>query len=188
MKKLIAASLIALTALCVWAADLVVKTASGSTSATVIFPANGTQKIRVTGLMGKSDKATSVWSIRSGISAYALTATNATTSTNLYVADYTGIAANDVIILQNADGTCTAATVFGVANTTNIQLTAQIGVAGAIGDVVYELGTAQTLNVGAATVNYQGAAYHLTRGGVPVRIVLDGTSACSIDAATVSYE
>lgn len=188
MKKLMMTILLVATLLSAWAADVWVKNTTNTTSAVVIFPAVGNSRVRVTGLMGKSDKATSVWNIRSGVGEYTLTATNASTGTNIFVSNVSGLVSNDVIILQNIDGTCTSAIVWGTNNVTNLIVTAAIGVNGAIGDKVYELGTAQTINVGAATVNYQGNGYHVSRGGVPVRIILDGTSACSIDAATAIYE
>ena len=60
--------------------------------------------------------------------------------------------------------------------------------AGTNGDAIWKLSSASTIKVGSATVNYQGDAVYIGNRGAPVRVVLDGTSACSLDAVTVYRE
>lgn len=194
MKKiLILSAALAAAAAIVWAASPTYTTKSGNTgtveSRVTFVPTAGNQ-IRLVSVIASSDKAASVLSFRSGTGAYVLTATNAAGGTNVYVSSVTGLASNDIVLLVKSDGTVsTNCTVWGVQNSTNIQLTAAVGVAGAIGDEIYEMGAATTIGIGATSNKLVGAeAVFVGNPSRPVTIYLDGTSYSKIDAASARYD
>lgn len=160
---------------------------SGSTAAEVIFPAKPDQQIRVVGAIATSDKAASVLSFRTGAMPVSISASNAA-GTGITVTRTNGLAPNDLIVIQRADGTTASGTIASFPASTNITLNATTGTITLPGDQVYKLGAATTLKCGAATVNYQGEAIFVGRFGRPIRCVLDGTSACSLDSVTARYE
>jgi len=145
------------------------KNASGTTTCEVHFPANPQQQVRIVGAIATSDKAASVLSWRTGSTPYTISATNAA-GTTITVSYTNGLAANDVLVIQKANGTCISGTIRSFATSTNITL------------------AATTIKVGATTVTYQGEAIYVGTRGRPVRVVLDGTSACSLDSITARYE
>jgi hypothetical protein len=163
------------------------KTATGSTSAEVTFLADGARTIRIVGAIATSDKAGAVLSLRTGETAYQIGYTNAA-GTNIYVTTTNGLAAADVLVIQTALGSNVSAVVHALVNSTNVALTATTGFATRAGDSVYKMSAASTLPVAAATVSYQGEAVYAGNRGRPVRAVLDGTSACTINSVTVRYD
>lgn len=64
--------------------------------------------------------------------------------------------------------------------------TAALGTALAAGDTVYQVGQTNTAPVGAATLRLSPTAWAIPQA-VPARVVLDGTSACSINSVLVNY-
>src|SRR5258708_19897802 len=69
--------------------------ASGTTSAEVIFPADPVLQIRVVGAIGSSDKAASVFSFRGGTTPSVVTVADGTASdTNIIVVGYAGFSTN----------------------------------------------------------------------------------------------
>ena len=163
------------------------KNASGTTTCEVHFPANPQQQVRIVGAIATSDKAASVLSWRTGSTPYTISATNAA-GTTITVSYTNGLAANDVLVIQKANGTCISGTISSFANSTNITLAATTGAQTLPGDEVYKMSAATTIKVGATTVTYQGEAIYVGTRGRPVRVVLDGTSACSLDSITARYE
>jgi hypothetical protein len=171
------------------AGDYVTKNASGTTSATVYFNAEPLKQVRLVGAIATSDKAASVLSIRAGTSSYVIISNNATTTATDHFLTFTnGLAANDVLMLQRADGTAASGIVSAVV-TNKVTLTSGgFGSAVAAGDQIYKLSAATTIKVGAATAVYQGEALYAGTRGRPIRVVLDGTSACSLDSVTARYD
>lgn len=165
------------------------KTATGTTSAEVIFPADPALQIRVVTAFATSDKAASVLSFTSGAGAYVISAANVA-GTTITVSQTNGLAPSDVLIISAANGSTNyARTISSFANSTNIVLTASTQNATAVGDSVYKMSAATTIKVAAASVTYNGDAIYVGASqGRPVRCVLDGTSACSIDSMSARYE
>ena len=186
-RNLLGLALAAIVAIPAAGADYVTKNASGTTSCEVHFPADPQAQIRLVGAIATSDKAASVLSIRTGTTPYVIGSSNASGGT-ISVTTTNGLAADDVLVIVNADGTHTSAVIAAFLNTTNITLVATNGVVTLPGDEVYKMSAATTLKCAAATVNYQGEAIYSGNRGRPVRVVLDGTSACSLDAITVRYD
>lgn len=171
------------------APEYVTKNASGTTAATVYFPADALKQPRLVGVIATSDKAASVLSIRAGVGAYTIMVANSTTtSTTHWLNTTNGLAANDVLVLQKADGTMASSTVSALE--TNMVTTAAggFGVAVLPGDQVYKMSAATSIKVGAATLSTHGPSIYAGNRGRPIRIVLDGTSACSVDSSTAVYE
>lgn len=163
--------------------------ASGTTSAEAFFPADPTLQVRVVGCIGTSDKAASVFSFRTGTRKY--TVTSATlNATNIVINSTNGFGPSTNIIIQTAAGVCTSATTHSVLSgtTTNIWITATNSTVPAVGDTIFLLGSATTIKCAAATTVYQGSAIYVGQPGRPVRCILDGTSACSIDSLTAHYD
>jgi len=186
-KSLFIGLLAAVIAAPAFGQDYLTKNSSGAASCEVHFPADPLKQIRLVGAVATSDKAASVLSIRTGATPYTIGSSNASGGT-ISVTRTNGLAANDVLVIVNANGTHTSAVIAAFANTTNITLVATNGVVTLPGDEVYKMSAATTLKCGAATVNYQGEAIYSGTRGRPVRVVLDGTSACSLDAITARYD
>ena len=163
--------------------------ASGSTSAEVIFAADPTLQVRVVGAIGTSDKSASVFSFRRGTTLATVTAATVN-ATNITVNSTNGFGASTNIIIQTASGQVSSATTHSVlsGNSTNIWITATNAIVPAVGDTIFLMSGATTIKCGATTANYQGEAIYVGNPGRPVRCVLDGTSACSLDSMTAHYD
>src|SRR5947209_8584345 len=111
---------------------------AGTTNAQVIFAADGVHAARVVSVDITSDLAGSVLTFQTGVTSYPITAA-ATNSTNLVVSGYGTLASNDVVVIQTKAGSLTNGTVYSVANSTNVNFKAAIGVTVAGGDLVYKL-------------------------------------------------
>jgi hypothetical protein len=183
----IAMASVAVTAMA--APEYVTTSGSGTTAVTVYWPADAVRTPRIVGVIATSDKAASVLSIRKGTTAYTPVVTNlVTTSTTQWLNTTNGLAANDVVILQKASGTCYSSTVASVETNMVTLASGGFGATVALADQIYKLSAASTIKVGSATVNFQGPAIYAGDRGRPLRVVLDGTSACSVDSATAAYE
>lgn len=114
------AGMLALTAAAAMGQEYVSKTASGTTSAAVNFSAQS-GALRLVSLDATSDKADSVvtWRVGSAPTTVAAAAASNTTNITTYA---TSLAANDVVLIQKADGTVLQKTVFGVVAGTNKQV------------------------------------------------------------------
>jgi len=185
---IIAAVGLAATLVIAASATYVQKTASGTTSATVIFSGDAQKQTRIVGLVASSDKATSTISLRSGTTAFVIaTANTNTAATNVILSTVGSLASNNVVLLQ-LGATNVQRTVWGTIGTTNLVLTSTVGGAQAVGDQVFLASAATTLNLGAVT-NYAAPAFYVgSSAGRPVSIIVDGTSNCSIDTVTVIKE
>jgi hypothetical protein len=160
---------------------------SGTTACTNIFRAQPNRAIRIVGAIATSDKATSALSWRCGQGAYTISLSN-TVGTLITVARTNGLNASDVICVQKSDGTTNVLATISSISSTNVTLAATDGVTTLPGDEVFKMGPPITTKVGAATVNLQGEAVISALKGRPVSVVVDGTSACSLDAITARYE
>ncbi|MEN6642678.1 MAG: hypothetical protein ABFE08_09545 [Armatimonadia bacterium] len=171
--------------------EYVSKTGSGTTAATVYWPADAQKTARLVGVIATSDKAASVISLRTGTTAYTITVTNATTtSINQWLNTTNGLVASGVVVLQKPDGTCYSSTIAAGCAETNMVILASggFGVVAGVGDQMYLMSDATSIKLGATTLSTHGPAIYVGNRGRPVRMVVDGTSACSIDAATAAYE
>lgn len=165
------------------------KSATGTTSAEVIFPPDPALQIRVVTAFATSDKAASVLSFTTGVGAYVISAANVA-GTTITVSQTNGLAPNDFVMVCAANGSTNyVRQISAFGNSTNITLTASTQNATAVGDSVYKMSAATTIKVAAASVTYNGDAIYVgSSQGRPVRCVLDGTSACSIDSMSARYE
>lgn len=162
--------------------------ASGSTSAELIFSADPLRQMRLVSVLATSDKSDAVISLRTGTRSYDIATVNTNTSaTNILFTSTSGLASNDVVIIATATTNKTA-TVWGTSGGTNLLLTAAAGITWSAGDVLYLLGPATSLPLGATSKAYAADALFVANHGRPLRLVVDGTSACTIDSAAVKSE
>ncbi len=191
MKKTflgLVAGLLALSALA-GSPTYVTKSASGTSSAEVLFPAISGTQIRVVGVIGSSDLTTSTFSFCAGDTAQVITfATNSLTSTNIIVSATNGFAANDLIVIANS-ATNRTLTIGGFINSTNIYTTGTIGIAQTVGMEIYHLCAPSTLLLGAITNKaYMGEAVYVAPAGRPLRLVVSGTAWATVDVCNVHYD
>jgi len=165
------------------------KAATGSTVARAIFPQDPTSQIRVVSAISSSDLSSSTLKFYSGGTATYTVATNATSSTNLYVASTNGFALNNVVYVQGT-GSNVVATVTSLVSSTNVGLSAAIGANVGLNCEVEILGSAlPTLAVG-ATTNKTFASDGLVVGNYGRALVVEqtGTGYSSLDSVTVHYD
>lgn len=109
------------------------------------------------------------------------------TATDLTLGAAAGLTNADTILISPATGghvlrqirtraTTTYQSVGTIANTSAL----------AVGDLVYLVRTTNSTPIGATTVRISPTSWALPQS-IPVRMVLDGTSSCSINAITVNY-
>lgn len=169
----------------------VTQTNAGTTSAVVNFAADPQAQIRLCNVIGTSDKASAVFSFRTGTGKYLVGGICTAAGTNVTITSTNGLVANDLILIQRADGLMTNVQVFSI-TTSNVNFTSSASLALTNGDALFELSAATALPCGTNSpirpTAYSGEAVYSGNLGRPVRIVLDGTSACSIDAATAVYQ
>jgi len=159
---------------------------TGTSSAEVIFPDDPQTQLRLVTLIGSSDLAASVFSLRAGD--YAINITTANTNlaaTNIIVAQTNAIAiSNDLIIVGNGFSNKTL-TVWGSLGSTNIITTAAIGITQRVGDSVFHLSAATSLGIGASSnKTFTGDAIYVAPKGRPLRVLVNGTSYSSVDTAS----
>lgn len=209
MKKLsIILSLVAV-ALAVHAASPFYKTLSGNGNATtpaeVDFVSDPYLQLRLVTVNYNSDTNNAVLSLSSGSTAYAITATNALSSsvTNL-ISSTNNLAVGSVLWLEhlgspyiatvsswNSSTNYIAATSTNAASGgTNVVLNSGgFGVVTSIGDTVYLMTTPATLPIGAATNALNGDALFVAQPGRPMRVQLTPALATNrINAATCRQE
>lgn len=173
MKTKLLLSLALLVAACATAAEgYVLKSASGTTNATVYFPA-GTATFRLVSLDVTADNATNTLLLAAGTTSANVIKTALSTATNV-VCEKCTLASNDVVLFQNAAETVTAGTVWTNTLSTNkqIALQAMLGTNLAVEDVLRErLTTAYTVATAAAadaTTYYVDATTGLAGGDIVV--------------------
>ena len=165
----------------------VTQTASGTTTAVTFFATSPTLQVRVVGAIASSDLAGSVITFKSGTTALTITKTNVA-GTTIDVAATNGFTVADFVIVETKRGVLTNAQIASFTGATNIVFTDKV-MATLPGDQIYKLGSAITLPVGAtAGKNYQGEALFAGQRGRPVQVIVNGTSACSLDSITAGYE
>lgn len=167
------------------------KTAGGNntTGASVIFPADPALQIRIVGVNWQSDTNNAVLQCSSGVGAYVLLATNTTTGVTQTVNTVTGMAANDILVLEHA-GVGYAATLSSTNGGTNAVLASGAwGVTPAIGDSVYKMSDIASLPIGNTTNWQAGEAIYVGNRGRPVRLLLTPAAVTNrINSATAFYE
>lgn len=163
-----------------------VKTNVGSTSAEVIFAGDPTQPFRLTTLDVKSDLAASIILMTCGGASYALTSAQTNSATNVLVSSTSGLASNQVVVFQTSDGALASATVYST-NSTNVNFSGTISTALASGTPFWIMGNSVTQSVGAATLRQYAEALYAADAGRPVRVTINGTSACAVNNAVGKY-
>lgn len=160
-------------------------TATGTTLAEIIIPAQPLQQIRVVGAVVTSDKAGSNLGFQTGNTPYVVGLSNnaGTTVTLTYT---NGLSVNTNVIVSSST-TNASGKISSLSGTTNIVLAAAV-FATVPGNEVYTLSGTNTLPVGATTISYQGEALFVGNKGRPLRVTCDGTSAVTINSLTVRYE
>jgi hypothetical protein len=163
----------------------------GLTIVPAAVPARGASRPEIHYLSGTSDLAASEFVVRRGVSEHTVTADAAAPGTTLVLNDVTGLASGQQIVLQPRTGAAAAigtiATV--TAGTKTITLTG-VNLAMAAGSKVYRMQDLAELPCGATTKEYKSEGDRpilVGRNGMPMTVVLNGTSACAINAITGSY-
>ena len=112
------------------------------------------------------------------------------TDSTVTLNNVTNLTAGDVLIFSPATGGAARNVYLGSDNSvlTTVGFTGAIGLAVAAGDQGYYAGVTNSIPVGSATVRRDGAAIIGIPSGRPVRVVLDGTSSCTINAVTGKYD
>lgn len=190
-KLLLTAALLAVFAASAWAQYtvpiFVTQTASGTTTSVTFFATSPLQQIRIVGAIASSDLAAANLTFKSGTTPVTCAYTNAS-STWFGVAATNGFAIGDFVLVETKAGVMTNAQITGFTLATNIIFADKI-MATVPGDQLYKLGTATTLWCGVQTNrNYQGEAIFVGNRGRPVQVIVNGTSACSLDSITARYE
>jgi len=167
----------------------VTKSASGTTTAEVIFPANDEASLRLLSYDYRTDLASAPLVIYSGTRRYDVLSNSLSTATNIIVRTNTSISSNDVVVVQAADGTTFSATVWGTGGGTNIYLTGQLGTAVAAGASVYRMSASASIYPGSTNeTRIAGEAIYGAQLRMPLLGRITGTSACRINALTVKYD
>jgi hypothetical protein len=153
------------------------------------FIAQPALQLRLISINYGSDTNNAQLQVSTGIGAYAITATNAaSSSTTNQVNSTNGLANGSVLLLQHG-GAAYIATLSSYGNTgtntlnggttTNVNFVVLgaggFGVATSVGDVVYPLGTPATTPIGTGTNWLNGEAIFTGNVGKPVRVVLTPT-------------
>jgi len=165
--------------------------ATHATLATALFPAQGRQTPVLVAFSATSDKAGSVVDVYTyDNTKTTVDASSASGQTVLSVTATTGFDTSDRILIQHANGTLETGVVNTIQAGVSLTLTANLVNTTAVGAVVFELKKVGTFACGATTVANYGGPNGIVGGvpGSPMVIVLDGTSACSINTATVQYQ
>ena len=121
--------------------------------------------------------------------AYATTFTATETGTTLVADLATNLAAADQLLILPASGGVVRRQISGIENYIykSQNLLGTNAVALAVGDRIFVLGTAVTTPVGAATLRLSADPLRALPANTPGVLSVDGTSACTINAATVKY-
>jgi len=169
------------------APTFVTQTASGTSTAVTYFATSPLQQIRIVGAIASSDLASANITFKTGTTPLSITKSNAL-GTTIDVAYTNGFAVGDFVLLEKANGVLTNAQIASFTGSTNITFGYNIPQT-LVGDQIYKLGTATTLWCGVQTNrNYQGEALFVAQRGRPVQVIVNGTSACSLDSVTARYE
>ena len=162
-------------------------TGSGTTTAWVQCASSPMQQIRVVQAIASSDLAGANLLFSSGTVLNTITKSNALGAT-IDVAYTNGFAVGDLVILEKANGTVTNAQIASFTGATNITFSFNIPQT-LVGDQIYKMSPPEKLWVGVITNRvFSGEAIFVGNRGRPVQVLVNGTSACSLDAITARYE
>ena len=175
-------------------AELESKYATGSTSAAVTFGPKKTAGCILKSLFAVSDKLSSVVKVYArpaSLSKFLVSITLSNGATHIPITNTGSAIGNSAtVVYWHANGTCDLRATAGSGNSaTNITLSSGISAAGASGDYVYLITQQGSMQVGfwgtgAGTndvLSLQGEVFG-TGADSPLYLVLDGTSACTINA------
>lgn len=163
--------------------------ASGTSSATGIFPHDPNSQIRITTAVVSSDLATSKLSFYTGTTAHYLTATNASGATSIQVESTNGIASSALLYLSVPGVSNFVVTVSGFTSPTNVTVSA-CGAACPVGTEVEVLSAASPVFTTGAITNkiISGEALFVGNYGRAVYVTQTGTSYSSLDAVSAHYD
>lgn len=166
---------------------------TGTTLATLLvcFSALAAEKARalLQYINVTSDKASSVIKFYTAADPVSPTATAAVAQKDVEVPDGTAFSGGDIVVIRKTStGELQRAVVDSVADDT-VTMVANLGFAIGTDDELFIMTAAGTIPVGAATKELIAAPGFLRAGEVdkPLLVDLDGTSACSINAASGIY-
>lgn len=165
--------------------------ASGTTLASVIISARSANigAPQLTHLNVTSDKAGSLLKFYVPSASTAANFTNSTTS--LPVNQTNGFASSDIIIIQHVNtDTYERRVLTTFTSSTNLTVTSAPSTAVIPGDIIWDVGQTAVANVpvGNTNISLIGNGLFAAPPGQPVLLDLDGTSACSINAVSGTYQ
>ena len=196
MKKISAVVGIMILGLSAFAGSPESQSATGTTSAAVIF-APGIERTVVKSIAGFSDltQPTITFQARTGRMVLNAT-TNASSATNIYfvVGENANITNSDTVVFVHDDGTCDYLTVIASAGVTgtNMYFTSGLSKAGKVNDRIYEVSDdflidiqgqpTNQANTTNALFSYNGAAIYASPGDSPVRVSVTGSTKSRMSA------
>jgi len=161
--------------------------ASGTTTSVVYFASSPAQQIRVVQTIASSDLASANLLLSTGVTPLSITKSNAS-GTTIDVAYTNGFAVGDQVVLETAAGVITNQAIASFTGSTNIVFANKVPIT-RIGDQIYQMSTAVKLWTGVFTNRVlSGEAIYVGNKGRPVQVLLNSTSAGSLDAITARYE
>ncbi len=167
------------------------RTGTAALPAQIIFAADPSTQIRIVNITWESDTNVAVVSIRTGVTPFVITATNANSATNITINATNGLTAGDTLVLQKANGYCTNALCYtGIGtNTTSVTLGAGgFGIAAAIGDEIYDMSAATTITLGATTNAINGEAIYVGNNARPLLLLVTPANVGNKVTASARYE
>jgi hypothetical protein len=191
MNKLLAIAglvvMLALSALGQAVPTFLTFTGSGTTTAWVQCASSPMQQVRIVQAIASSDLAGANLLFSTGIVPNTITKSNVL-GTTIDVSYTNGFGVGDLVVLEKINGTVTNAQITAFTGATNIIFGFNIP-ATVPGDQIYKMSTPVKLWVGVFTNRvYSGEAIFVGNRGRPVQVLVNGTSACSLDAITAHYE
>ena len=161
--------------------------ASGTKTSVVYFASAQSQQIRVVQTIASSDLASANLLLSTGVTPLSITKSNAS-GTTIDVAYTNGFAVGDQVVLETAAGVITNQAIASFTGSTNIVFANKVPIT-RIGDQIYQMSTAVKLWTGVFTNRVlSGEAIYVGNKGRPVQVLLNSTSAGSLDAITARYE
>ncbi|MEN6533038.1 MAG: hypothetical protein ABFD89_05205 [Bryobacteraceae bacterium] len=165
----------------------VTQSASGTTTAIVYFATSPAQQCRIVQTVASSDLASANILLSTGVTPLTITKSNAL-GTTIDVAYTNGFTVGDICLIEKASGVITNMQIASFTGSTNIVFSGNIPQT-LVGDQVYKLSTPVKFWVGVFTNRAMaGDAIFVGNRGRPVQVLVNGTSACSLDAITGRYE
>jgi len=161
--------------------------ASGTTTSVVYFASSPGQQVRVVQTIASSDLASANLLLSTGVTPLSITKSNAS-GTTIDVAYTNGFTTGDQVVLETAAGVITNQAIASFTGSTNIVFANSVPIT-RIGDQIYKMSTAVKLWTGVFTNRVlSGEAIYVGNKGRPVQVLLNSTSAGSLDAITARYE